>query len=104
MLSYLKTLVEKITFPDYEHLTIRWKNGKKVTLPLKITKYWTHPYPKLEKQEDGFVEFGGQQMPVERLDAVRNSMAMRENHIQNLEITMPDVEAPIQIPIVKKVK
>ena len=101
---YLKTLVEKITFPDYEHLTIHWKNGKKATLTLKITKYWTHPYPKLEKQEDGFVEFGGQQMPVERMDTVRNSMAMRENHIQNLEITMPDAEAPIQIPIVKKVK
>lgn len=101
---YLKTLVEKITFPDYEHLTIHWKNGKKVTLPLKITKYWTHPNPKLGKQEDGYVEFGGQQMPVDRMDKIRKSMAIRENHVQNLEITMPDAEASIQIPIVKKVK
>ena len=99
---YLKTLVEKITFPDYEHLTIHWKDGKKKTLTLKIAKYWIHPYPQVGKKEEGFVEYGGQQIPDNYLKKAIESMEMRKKYVLNLEITVPDADAPIQIPTVKK--
>ena len=101
---FLKTLVEKITFPDFEHLTVYWKNGRKKTVPLKIVGYYTHPYPEVGKKENGFVEYGGEQIPIGRLEKVQNAMETRKRHIQNVEITMPDAESPIQIPIVRKGK
>ena len=101
---FLKALVEKITFPDFEHLTVYWKNGRKKTVPLKIVGYYTHPYPEVGKKENGFVEYGGEQIPIGRLEKVQNAMETRKRHIQNVEITMPDAESPIQIPIVRKGK
>lgn len=101
---YLKTLVNKLTFPDYEHLTIHWKDGRRVTLPLKTTAYWAHPYPEVGKREGDFVEYGGQNLPIRRLEKAESCIENRNRYVQNLEITMPDPEALIQIPVVKKEK
>lgn len=101
---YLNKLVEKITFPDYEHLTVFWKDGRKKTLKLKFTGYYTHSYPQVGEKSDGFIEYGGEMLPVKRLDKAMDSMAKRVEIIQNVEITMPKEDATVQIPQVRKGK
>ena len=101
---YLNKLVEKITFPDYEHLTVFWKDGRKKTLKLKFTGYYTHSYPQVGEKFDGFIEYGGEMLPVKRLDKAMESMAKRVEIIQNVEITMPKEDATVQIPQVRKGK
>jgi Site-specific recombinases, DNA invertase Pin homologs len=101
---YLKTLVKNITFPDYEHLTVNWKDGRKVTVPLTIKRYWFHPYPEIGEKGNGYIEYGGEQMVLRRLSKVQDCIAGRNRWVQELEITMPDAEDPIQVPVVRKGK
>ena len=99
---YLKTLVKNITFPDYEHLTVNWIDGRKVTVPLTIKRYWFHPYPEIRGAGNGYFEYGGEQIELRRADKVQECIENRNRCVQELEITMPDAEAMIQVPIVKK--
>ena len=99
---YLKTLVEKITFPDFEHMTVYWKDGNKTKLALKISGYWSHPYPKAGKEENGFVEYGGEQIELRRMENIYKAAEIRRNAVLNLEIIMPDEDEKIQIPIVNR--
>ena len=99
---HLKTLVEKITFPDYEHITVCWKNGKTTTLALKFSGYYTHPYPEVGRKNGDCFEYGGEELTYARLLKAQKSMETRACHIGNLEIIMPKEDEKIQIPIVNR--
>lgn len=99
---YLKTLVDKITFSDYENMEVFWKNGEKTTVPLNIKGYWSHPYPEEGLQKNGFVEYGGEEIELRRMDSIKKAAEIKSDFVRNLEIIMPDLEDPIQLPMVRR--
>lgn len=99
---YLKTLVKKITFHDWEHLVVFWKNGEKTIVPFEIKGYCSHPYPEVMKKTAEYVECGGQKIPIKRFEKAKKSIERREYLIQNIEVFMPDEKAHFQMPAVRK--
>ena len=75
-----------------------------MTVPLTIKRYWFHPYPEIGEKGNGYIEYGGEQMVLRRLSKVQDCIAGRNRWVQELEITMPDAEDPIQVPVVRKGK
>ena len=55
---YLHKLVKWITFPDWDHIEITWKNDETTLLPLECDRGCEYPDPVMSMNPDGTCNFG----------------------------------------------
>jgi len=102
---YLDRLVESITFPDWEHIKIEWKDKTifSTVLTLHCEQPSEHPNP-IIRNDCGRLIVGDMEINESRLEATRLAIARAKDVLKTTTIQFPKESAPIQIPTVKAEK
>lgn len=101
MFSYLRLLVESITFPTWNEMEVTWKDGTKTTVPIEYESAFFHPYPEVGEIIKGKLQFGGFLLERKSATSSFRGLEARQRFIGNLLIRMPEPEEEFQIPYVK---
>ena len=101
---YLHKLVRSITFPDWDHIEITWKNGESTLLPLECDRGCEHPDPVMSMNPDGTCNFGSFVVSPCGVAAVQRAIENNLERLKNVTITMPDPNGMCRIPSVKMKK
>ena len=100
---YLKALVEKITFTDWNVMEITWKHGEKSLVQIEYDTPTDIPDPReLYVGKDLFIN--GMWVHPRARAMVKKYIRKKEEMLSKLRIIAPEPDAPVAIPIIEMIK